>query len=70
MDFDACMKMEFRISQQVMAGHDFFEGVRALIIDKDNKPEWRPGVLSDVTPDMVARFFAPPSQGDLTFDPN
>jgi enoyl-CoA hydratase len=68
MDFDACMKMEYRMSQRVMAGHDFFEGVRALIIDKDNQPEWRPGALSDVTLDMVAEYFAPPPQGDLTFD--
>ena len=68
MGFDDCMKMEYRLSQHVMAGHDFFEGVRALIIDKDNKPDWRPVALPDVTDDMVARYFASPPSGDLTFD--
>lgn len=68
MDFDACMKMEYRLSQHVMAGHDFYEGVRALIIDKDNKPNWRPGALPDVTTDMVAGYFASPPSGELTFE--
>jgi len=65
--FDDCMVMEFRLSQRVMADHDFYEGVRALIIDKDNAPDWRPGALTDITPAMVDAYFAPAPTGDLTF---
>lgn len=67
LDFDGCMVMEYRLSQHVMAGHDFAEGVRAMIIDKDNTPDWRPSALSQVSPDMVEGYFAPPPSGDLTF---
>ena len=53
------MIMEYRLSQHIMAAHDFFEGVRALIIDKDNTPRWRPGTLAAVDDTMVNGYFAP-----------
>ena len=40
--FDACMIMEYRMTQRLMEGGDFFEGVRAVVIDKD-MTKWRPG---------------------------
>ena len=39
------MRMEYRMVSKVMSDHDFYEGVRALIIDKDNKPLWKPEIL-------------------------
>ena len=44
--------------REAIAG-DFLEGIRALLIDKDNQPRWRPERLADVTPAMVASFFQP-----------
>jgi hypothetical protein len=38
---------------------EVLEGVRALVIDKDNAPKWNPASLDDVTLEMVARFFEP-----------
>ena len=38
---------------------EVLEGVRALVIDKDNAPQWNPPALAQVTPEMVARFFEP-----------
>jgi enoyl-CoA hydratase len=38
---------------------DFYEGVRAAIVDKDNQPRWNPASLAAVTPEMVERHFAP-----------
>ena len=61
------MVMEYRLSQNIMAAHDFFEGVRALIVDKDNAPIWRPDSLDAVDNTAVAGFFAPLDEGDLTF---
>jgi enoyl-CoA hydratase len=68
LDFDDCMRLEYRLSQHCMAGHDFFEGVRAVVIDKDQKPQWRPARLSDVTEEMVAEYFAPLGPAEITFD--
>jgi len=57
--FDDCMRAEFRIVSRVVRGEDFYEGVRAVIIDKDNAPRWRPDQLSQVTEAEVERHFAP-----------
>jgi enoyl-CoA hydratase len=66
MSFEDCMIMEYRLVQAFMADSDFFEGVRAVIIDKDNKPNWRPATLADVTPAMLDAYFKPLPR-DLTF---
>ncbi len=68
LDFDAAMVMEYRLSQAFMAGHDFYEGIRALLIDKDNAPAWDPASLAGVTDDLVEAHFAPPAAGELSFD--
>jgi enoyl-CoA hydratase len=67
-DLDAALKLEFRISQHVMAGHDFYEGVRALIIDRDQAPKWRPATLGEVDEAMVEAYFVSLGEGELTFD--
>ena len=58
-DFDTCMRAEFRIVSRIVHGHDFYEGVRAVIVDKDNKPHWRPAALAQVSDEDVERHFAP-----------
>jgi enoyl-CoA hydratase len=57
-DFAACMRTEFRIVSRIIEGHDFYEGVRAVIVDKDNKPRWRPSALAAVSAAEVERHFA------------
>jgi enoyl-CoA hydratase len=44
---------------RVVRGHDFYEGIRALLIDKDQAPRWRPSALADVSAIEVERYFAP-----------
>ena len=68
LDFDDCMRMEYRLSQHLMAGHDFFEGVRAVVIDKDQAPDWRPARLGDVSDAMVSEYFAPLGPAEITFE--
>lgn len=66
--FDECLRMEYRLSQVVARAPDFAEGVRALLIDRDNRPVWSPASLAEVTPDQVqAPFETVPAAGDLTF---
>jgi enoyl-CoA hydratase len=46
--FDDCMDIESRLTNRFIQGHDFFEGIRAAIIDKDHMPQWQPAKLEDV----------------------
>lgn len=64
MTFTGCMRCEFRIVSRVIHGHDFYEGVRAVIVDKDNAPRWRPASLHEVSDAEVARHFAPLDSGE------
>ena len=64
-DFETCMQMEFRIVSRVIHGHDFYEGVLAVIVDKDNKPRWQPATLPDVGEADVERHFAPLAGAEL-----
>ena len=65
LDFAACMRTEFRIVSRIVEGHDFYEGVRAVIVDKDNKPRWQPATLAEVGETQVERHFAPLAAGEL-----
>ena len=66
--FEDTMTIEYRMSQYAMrADHDFFEGVRALLIDKDQKPRWNPPTIEGVTRAMVEAHFKPVAN-DLFFD--
>lgn len=68
LDFNEVMKMEFRMVRRVMEGHDFFEGVRAQILDKDRNPQWRPATLSDVDDADINRYFETLNDNELTLD--
>ena len=57
-EFETCMRAEFRIVSRVIHGSDFYEGVRAVIVDKDNKPRWQPATLGEVSDAEVERHFA------------
>jgi enoyl-CoA hydratase len=59
LNFEAAMRLEFRIASRVAAGREFYEGVRALIVDKDQAPRWNPPRIEDVAPADVAAYFAP-----------
>lgn len=56
--FAQCMRAEFRIVSRILLGHDFYEGVRAVIVDKEHQPRWRPDRLADVPMSEVERHFA------------
>jgi len=54
-----CFRMELNLVEQCFAQRDVVEGIRALLIDKDNQPRWNPATLDAVTPAMIDAFFAP-----------
>jgi enoyl-CoA hydratase len=58
------MQTEFRIVSRVIHGRDFYEGVRAVIVDKDNAPHWQPATLAEVSDVAIARHFAPLPSGE------
>lgn len=70
LDFEACMRMEYRLCQHFVLGHDFYEGVRAVLVDKDHSPKWHPDQLADVSDEKVESFFAilPDCELDLEDD--
>jgi enoyl-CoA hydratase len=65
---DDCLRMEYRLSQSVLAGRDFYEGVRAQLVDKDKQPKWYPASLDAVDDSAIDSLFVTPLHGDLTFD--
>jgi enoyl-CoA hydratase len=66
LDIGDCLRMEWRMASHA-PGHlpDFHEGVRAVIIEKHNKPSWSPARLADVDPASLDAFFAPAARGEL-----
>ncbi|MGI9483474.1 MAG: enoyl-CoA hydratase/isomerase family protein, partial [Hyphomicrobiales bacterium] len=56
--FEECMKIEWRMVNRIYTGHDFYEGIRAVVIDKDNEPRWQPADLQSVGEADVAAYFA------------
>ncbi|MDP2697854.1 enoyl-CoA hydratase/isomerase family protein [Thalassospira sp.] len=59
MSVDDVLKMEFRLSQRMVERPDLFEGVRAVIVDKDHAPKWQHANINQVDRQSVADFFAP-----------
>ncbi|CUW44220.1 enoyl-CoA hydratase [Brucella vulpis] len=63
---DDCMRMEYRITSRMLEAQDFYEGVRALLIDKDGAPAWKPATLEEVKPEQVNASFANLGDRELT----
>lgn len=53
-------QMEMVIAGQCIRHHNFIEGIRALIIDKDRQPKWQPGDLEHLPMDIIKQHFDPP----------
>jgi len=62
MDLAQALIMEYRMVSHLMTQHDFYEGVRALLVDKDKNPHWQPSSLADVNEDLVQAYFKPQQQ--------
>ncbi|WP_244880639.1 enoyl-CoA hydratase/isomerase family protein [Rhodovibrio salinarum] len=69
LDFDSCMTMEYRLSQACMGGHDYYEGIRAVLVDKDHAPQWQPATIEQVDDEVIERAFHSLSEHDLVFEP-
>jgi enoyl-CoA hydratase len=67
-DVEAALQLEYRMTQHVMQRHDFFEGVRALLVDKDQAPKWRPASLAAVNAADVDFYFRPIGDRELRFE--
>jgi enoyl-CoA hydratase len=59
LDFAQCMRTELRIVSRLLLGHDLYEGIRSVIIDKDQAPDWQPSSLDAVSAAEVERHFEP-----------
>ncbi len=66
--FEDEMRQEFAVGSHVVQRHDFIEGVRAVIIDKDNAPKWNPATAEEVTDHLIDQIFAPLS-ADQQWEP-
>ncbi|WP_333825549.1 enoyl-CoA hydratase/isomerase family protein [Pinisolibacter sp.] len=68
LSFEECMRIEFRIVSRILEEHDFYEGVRSVLIDRDNAPDWRPATFEAIAPGAIeAHFTKVPAGGDLVF---
>jgi len=58
-DFAETLHMEYRIAHRLCVGPNFIEGVRAVIVDKDNAPQWHPATPEGATDALIDAIFAP-----------
>lgn len=69
MDLKTCLRMEYRLAVHHAIDSDFKEGVRAMLVDRDQKPRWNPATLAEVDPSRVEKFFGPlPDGAELVFE--
>ena len=68
LEFDECMRMEFRIVSRIIEGNDFFEGVRPPIIEKDGAPRWQPADLAGVSDAEIDAYFVPLGDKELKLE--
>ena len=67
-DIEEALRTEYRMVCRIKHGHDFFEGIRAALIDRDKAPKWSPATLAEVTDAAVQGYLVEPAGGDLTFE--
>jgi len=65
MDLKSVFEMEYKISQGFMNHTEFFEGVRALLVDKDKSPKWKHSSIADVSQEEIEWFFTQPNELNL-----
>jgi len=65
LSYDDCVTMEYRLSQAFLRSHDLFEGIRAVVVDKDRNAAWNPPDLAGVDAETVAAYFGPGEAPDL-----
>ncbi len=68
LDFDEALALEYRIVTRLCRGHDFAEGVRALIIDKDQAPRWQPPTIGGLDEQAIEAYFASLGPDELAFE--
>ena len=67
LDIEAALALEYRLTQHVMAAADFYEGIRALLVDKDQQPRWQHRGSGEVSDAEVARYFENLGERELVF---
>jgi enoyl-CoA hydratase len=67
---EQCLEQDYRIALACIEGHDFLEGIRATVIEKDRNPIWCPGAIADVTAGVVDRHFVHRGKSELAFHGN
>ena len=67
LDFDACMQMEYRLVNHFIRQPEFYEGVRAAVIDKDREPKWEPDCIDKVAKETLDAYFQMARETELTF---
>jgi len=68
MRVEQSFQQDYRIALACVAGHDFIEGIRSAIVDKDRKPAWRPDTIEAVTQEIVDRHFKSVGSLELKFE--
>lgn len=68
MSVEAALALEYRLTQHALTGYDFFEGIRATLVDKNTAPHWRPDSLAGVAESAVDGYFVPLGERELQLD--